>query len=103
MVLWVTPPPLFKVAHPQYTELNPYTLSCCFSCDVPFFIRYTKIIGTVAKHNNVKLKIYIKLRLPPYEFCRNLWIAVPPVVLYPPPYFYVHLFRHVGELRAGAI
>ena len=34
---------------------------------------------------------------------RNLWIAVPPVGLYPPPYFYVYLFRHVGELRACAI
>ena len=35
---------------------------------------------------------------------RNLWIPVSPVSLNPtPPYFDVHLFRHVGELCAYAI
>ena len=33
---------------------------------------------------------------------RNMWIAVPPVGLYPPPLFlrtfYVHMFRHVGKM-----
>ena len=34
---------------------------------------------------------------------RNLLISVSPIGLYTPTYFDVHLFRHVGELRACAI
>ena len=49
----------------------------------------------------VLLLMWLITRAIKYPY-RNLWIAVPPVGLYP-PYFYVHLFRHVGELRACAI